>query len=497
MIEFHTDLLVIGGGINGAGIARDAAGRRLSVTLIESDDLAGATSSASSKLIHGGLRYLEHGEFKLVREALREREVLMRIAPHLVSARSFVLPHEQNLRPQWMIRAGLFLYDHLGGKKILPESRSIDFRVDRTGDPLRSEYTHGYMYADCWVDDTRLVVLNAVDAAARNAKILTHTVCETLEIEGARWVVGVRDRKERRAYKISASMVVNATGPWVRKFLDVVGMDHVDPDLPDVRLVKGSHIIVPRQYEGEQFYILQQPDKRIVFVMPYEKNYTLIGTTEEPFDNNPRDAFISGNEMNYLCAAYNRSFEASILPTDVQFHFSGVRPLLDEKKANMSSNTREYKIYHHKRYAPPMLSVYGGKLTTYRALSEKVVNQLMLLTHRNHEPWTANEPLAGGDFEGGLDRFIERQSGQYAWMPSDLLVRYAKAYGTRMDYFLYGKKKVEDLGTHYGDHVYGAEIEYLKTYEWAQSVEDILWRRSKLGLHVQDETIKALEQAFV
>lgn len=497
MIDFHVDLAIIGGGINGAGIARDAAGRGLSVLLVEENDLAGATSSASSKLIHGGLRYLEHFEFLMVRGALKEREILLKTAPHLVSGREFVLPHDKTQRPEWMIRAGLFLYDLMAGKKTLPSSRPIDFTVDHFGDPLRSDYRSGFVYSDCWVDDTRLVILNAVDAAERNAKIMPHTQCQTLHVESDRWILGLRNGRDGLAFKASASMVVNATGPWVSRFLEQVGFHETDSNLPRVRLVKGSHIILPKQYEGEHIYILQQPDKRIVFVIPYEGKYTLIGTTEEVFVGNPRDAVISPDEMNYLCEAYNRAFENSILPSDIIFHYSGVRPLLDDGDKSVSSNTRDYKIYRHRGFTPPMLSVFGGKLTTYRALSEKVVNTLMEITARDVSPWTAKVPLAGGDFSGfDFEAFVYFQGEQYPWLPKPVLTRYARAYGTRMDYFLYQKDSLSTLGKHYGDHVYEAEINYLINYEWASSIEDILWRRSKLGLQISEQTMANLENAL-
>ncbi|PCK00540.1 MAG: glycerol-3-phosphate dehydrogenase [Zetaproteobacteria bacterium] len=497
MSDLHYDLCVIGGGINGAGIARDAAGRGLSVLLVEADDLGGATSSASSKLIHGGLRYLEHGAFGMVRESLKEREVLLRNVPHLIYPIECVFLQDEAQRPQWLIRIGLWLYDHLGGKKSLPNSRVMRFCDDVYGKPLLDDVLDGIVYSDCYVDDTRLVILNAVDAAARNAKVLTHTRCEGLTVRDGRWRVTLRDSLSDEKLDVSASMVVNATGPWVGKFLESVGIGNRDADLPMVRLVKGSHIILPRQYEGDHAYVLQQPDKRIVFVTPYQGKYTLVGTTEEEFDGDPRDVRISDEEMAYLCEAVNCAFSKTVLPSDVLFTFSGVRPLFDDGEEDSSEVTRGYRIYHHSRFDPPFLSVFGGKLTTYRALSEGVVNQLMGLSGCVAEGWTARESLTGGDFGGhSFDVYMHLKRQQYPWLPVELLQRYVRSYGARMDYFLHGADSLSDLGMHYGDQVFKVEIDYLVSYEWAATVEDIIWRRSKLGLHISDETVRNIEAAL-
>lgn len=497
MTDLHYDLCVIGGGINGAGIARDAAGRGLSVLLVEAQDLAGATSSASTKLIHGGLRYLENYDFKMVRKALKEREILLRTAPHLVHPIACVLPQDEEARPEWMIRIGLFLYDHLGGRKSLPNSRLVDFAEDDVGAPLHPDIEKGVIYYDGWGDDTRLVIMNAVDAASRGAKVLTHTSCTHLDVQEARWRVGLRDNKTGDTLDISAAMVVNATGPWVGQFLQGVGVGEGDPDLPSVRLVKGSHILLPKQYDGDHAYVLQQGDGRVVFVAPYEQDYTVIGTTEESYNGDPGDAMISDAEMTYLCHAFNDGFRRQITPDDVIFAYSGIRPLLDDGAENNSKVTRDYLIYHHNRYDPPLLSVYGGKLTTYRTLSEDVMDRLMMMAGHVPQGWTADVPLAGGDFGGhDLKTFIFYQKQQYPWLPQDLLMRYVRAYGSHMDYFLYGKESLEDMGVHYGDQVYQAEIDYLVQHEWAGSAEDIIWRRSKLGLHISDQTIHNIEAAL-
>lgn len=497
MEDVHYDLCVIGGGINGAGIARDAAGRGLSVLLVEAQDIAGATSSASSKLIHGGIRYLEHREFSLVRKALKEREILYKNAQHLIWPVACVIPLDDQRRPKWLLKLGLWIYDRLGGKKSLPDSRMVNFTQDPLGQPLDKKHDNGFVYMDCQADDTRLVVMNAVDAAARGAKILNYTKCDHLDIHDGKWRVSLKDVNSSDSITISASMVVNATGPWVGQFLSAIGLDGNDPDLPSVRLVKGSHIILPRKYEGDQAYVLQQPDGRIVFVTPYEGKYTMVGTTEEDYDGDPRDARISKAEMNYLCKAYNQNFDQKINKSDVIFTFSGVRPLLDDGTENASKVTREHLIYHHGRYEAPLLSLFGGKLTTYRAVSEDVVDTLMGLSGRLNEGWTDREPLAGGDFgKLDFDGFCAHQEKEYPWLPETLRYRYACAYGSHMDYFLHNKNAVEDLGKHYGDDVYQAEIDYLKNYEWVTSAEDIIWRRSKLALEISEDTIANIEASF-
>ncbi len=497
MSDIHYDLCIIGGGINGVGIARDAAGRGLSVILVEAHDLAGATSSASSKLIHGGLRYLENYDFTLVHKALKEREILYKNASNLVWPVECILPMDNKQRPEWFLRLGLWFYDRLGGKKSLPDSRLIKFWEDGVGKPLKKKYKSGFRYFDCQVDDTRLVIMNAVDAASRGAKILTHTMCKNLKIHDGKWRVSLKDTRSDDSIDISASMVVNATGPWVEGFLDSLGIGVNDNDLPSVRLVKGSHIILPRMYEGNHAYVLQQEDGRIVFVAPYEGGYTLVGTTEEDFNGDPRDVHISDQEISYLCNAYNSGFEKGISKSDVIFTFSGVRPLLDDGKDNASKVTREHFIYHHGRYEAPLLSLYGGKLTTYRAVSQDVVDKLMQISGRVGVGWSANIALAGSNFgDQGFNEYCLKQKSKYNWLPDDLFMRYASSYGTYMDCFLRGATSLDDLGKHYGDSIYEAEIEYLKKYEWVSCAEDIIWRRSKLGLYISDQTLANIEGIF-
>ncbi|MCB9990847.1 MAG: glycerol-3-phosphate dehydrogenase [Rhodospirillales bacterium] len=475
------DLCVIGGGINGAGIARDAAGRGLSVLLLEQGDLAGATSSASTKLIHGGLRYLEYGEFGLVRHALAEREVLLNLAPHIISPMRFILPHDKGLRPAWMIRLGLFLYDHLARRDRLPGSHMMDLKDS----PLKDRYKKGFRYADCWVDDARLVVLNAVDAAARGADIRTRTACIGLRAhpDGQNWDITMQDGKTA-----TARMIVNAAGPWVRQVLDEAKL--AGSETPGVRLVKGSHIIVPRQFDGDDSYILQQPDKRIVFAIPYEQDFTLIGTTDVEYKDDPAKTEIDENEINYLCTAFNHSFEKQITPEDIIRTYSGVRPLLDDGDDSASAVTRDYRLVLDHSHGPALLSVFGGKITTYRHLAEEAVDLLC----GNHQHWTAAAPLPGGDIENAdFENFVAAQTRKYQAFPQSLIRRYAGSYGTKMDEIIGTAKTVDALGTDYGGGLHEAEIRYLIRHEWAQSADDILWRRTKLGLHTGPETRERLE----
>ena len=498
MSETDYDLCVIGGGINGAGIARDAAGRGLSVVLIEAKDLAQATSSASTKLIHGGLRYLEFFEFALVRHSLQEREKLLNIAPHVIWPMEFVLPHSsEQQRPFWMIRLGLFLYDHLARRLRLKGSRGINLLGNAVGVPLQDQYNRGFGYFDCWADDSRLVALNAVSAAEHGADILTRTRCTAIKPHSNHWDIEVQDQKTRKKKTIKASMVVNAAGPWVRKLLEESDLESSVKPLPKVRLVKGSHIIIPRAYDGHQAYLLQQEDKRIVFAIPYERDYTLIGTTEEDFKGDPYDPRISDDEMQYLCNAFNSYFKKQITREDALWTYSGVRPLYDDGEEDSRSVTRDFVLHEHIESRAPMISVFGGKLTTYRIVAEAVMQRLLHVDNRYARPWTADKPLPGGDIPNGdFGAFIKLQTQAYPWLHPYLLYRYARAYGTRMDRFLEGAKSADDLGTHYGDDVYEAEIVYLIRYEFAREAEDILWRRSKLGVHVNEKTIKALEKAL-
>jgi glycerol-3-phosphate dehydrogenase len=483
--QTNIDLLIIGGGVNGAGIARDASGRGLKVMLCEQGDLASATSSASSKLIHGGLRYLEYYRFGFVREALKEREILLSIAPHIVWPARFILPYDTGLRPAFMIEAGLLLYDWLAPRKRLGRSRRLDLRKATEGAPIKDRLKTGFAYSDCRVDDARLVVLNAVDASERGAHIRTRTRCISAKRGQGLWQATLLDLRTAKTSNVTARALVNAAGPWAADVLSSV-IRRVGGNAK-LRLVKGSHLIVPRLYEGEQCYILQNEDRRIVFVMPYETDYSLIGTTDVPFDGDPAAAKISADEINYLCAAVSRYFRKTLTPRDVVENFSGVRPLYDDGVANASAATRDYVLELDAPPASaPLLSVFGGKITTYRRLAEDALEKLAPHLDPPHPArWTAAAPLTGGDMAGGdFERFLHALRGKYPWLASATVVRMAQAYGTRAERILNDARGTRDLGRDFGDGLFQAEIDYLIDHEFALTAEDILWRRSKLGLHL-------------
>ena len=488
----QVDLLVVGGGINGAGIARDAAGRGLSVLLCEQDDLGSATSSASTKLIHGGLRYLEYYEFRLVREALIEREVLLRAAPHIIWPLTFVLPHDRGLRPAWLIRLGLLLYDHLGGRKLLPGSRSLDLARDPLGKPLRDAFRKGFSYADCWVEDSRLVVLNAMDAAERGAEVLTRTRCHSARRVEGLWEAELAPRDGGAARTVRARALVNAAGPWVTDVLSRVSGSNREKGL---RLVKGSHIVVPRLFEGAQAYIFQHPDGRVIFAIPYERDFTLVGTTDVPYREDPAEVAITTEEIAYLCEAVSRYFTRPVTPAEVVWSYSGVRPLYDDMSESASAVTRDYVFdLDTPEGEAPLLSIFGGKITTYRKLAEHALSRLQPLLDNDKPGWTATASLPGGNIAGAdFESFLSTLSASRPWLPAALARRYARAYGTRVEDLLGSAGAIEDLGTALGDGLYEAEIDYLMRKEWAISAEDILWRRSKLGLHVSPETRAKLE----
>lgn len=475
------DLVIIGGGVNGAGIARDAAGRGLRVALVEKDDLASATSSASSKLIHGGLRYLEQYAFRLVREALGEREALLAAAPHIIRPLTFVLPHDADQRPVWMIRAGLFLYDHLARRERLPGSRQVDLRRDDAGKPLHDRFTTGFTYTDCRVDDARLVVLNAVDAHERGARIFTRHRFLDARMEAGGWVLRVQDAAGG-FHTLRTRALVNAAGPWVEKVLHQgLGL----PGKAHLRLVKGSHIVVPRLYAGEQAYILQNPDKRVVFLIPYEEDFTLIGTTDVPFEGEPARAAITPEEIAYLCDAASRFLAQPVTPQAVVWTYSGVRPLYDDDSAaSASAVTRDY-VFDLRAVPgqPPLLSIYGGKLTTYRRLAEQALDALAPHMLPAGRAWTRGAPLPGGDMPGeDVAKFTREMQVRYPFLAEATLRRMVRAYGTRMEPMLAGAGSLADMGEDFGSGLSEREVEYLVATEFAQSAEDILWRRSKLGL---------------
>jgi glycerol-3-phosphate dehydrogenase len=477
------DLLVIGGGINGAGIARDAAGRGLRVVLVEQHDLAAHTSSASTKLIHGGLRYLEQYEFRLVREALQERERLLAIAPHIIWPLRFVLPMGQAMRPAWLLRLGLFLYDHIGGRRSLPGTDSL--RLDGTGlgAGLAPALRRGFAYSDCWVEDSRLVVLNAVDAAARGARVLTRTRLVSARREGAAWVARI-EGADGVAEEIGARMVVNAAGPWVSQ---VIGGALGVNTSRKTRLVKGSHIVTRRLYEGEHAYIFQNPDRRVVFAIPYEGRFTLIGTTDSPYEADPAAVTITADETSYLCESVSRWLAQPVVPGDVVWAYAGVRALFDDGAKDASEVTRDYVLdLESAGDGPKLLSVFGGKITTYRRLAEHALEKLGV----GGGAWTGEAPLPGGDLAGGFDAYLAAFEARHLGLPLGLARRLVRAYGTRAEEIVAGS----DLGADFGGGLSAAEVAYLVRIEFAHSADDILWRRSKLGLHVPEGTAARVDE---
>jgi len=485
------DMLVVGGGINGVGIARDAAGRGLSVRLVEKGDLAGATSSVSSKLIHGGLRYLEYGAFRLVREALAEREVLLKIAPHIISPLRFVLPHDRSLRPKMLLRFGLFLYDHLGGHRTLPGTETVALRAHPYGRPLQDRLTTGFVYSDCAVQDARLVVLNARDAAARGAQISTRTEARIGRREQNHWRVTLGCDGARE--EVAARVLINAAGPWVVDTLYRSGIAHPSNS---VRLIKGSHIVVPRLYDGAQAYILQNDDRRVIFVIPYEHKFTLIGTTDIPFAGEREHVAIDPAEVDYLCRAVSRWFAKPVSAKDVVWSYAGVRPLHDDEEADASAVTRDYVLeLDADDGAPPLLSVFGGKITTYRRLAEHAMEKLAPFFPGLRKAWTAGAALPGGDLpRGDAHAFAEGLAGDYPFLGAAAALRLARSYGTEARKILGTARRAEDLGRAYGYGFSARELEWLVKEEWACTGEDVLWRRSKLGLHLDSDAIKAIAE---
>jgi len=482
------DLLVVGGGINGAGIARDAAGRGLSVLLVEQDDLAAHTSSSSTKLIHGGLRYLEFYEFRLVRKALAERERLIAAAPHIMWPLRFVMPHDAHLRPAWMIRAGLFLYDNLARRKHLPGSNGVNLGTHPAGAALKASFRRGFEYSDGWVDDARLVMLNALDARERGATILTRTRCERVQREDSLWRVELQGPNARQV--VAARALVNATGPWADAFLrerTPLASEHT------VRLVKGSHIVVRRLFEHDYAYIFQAPDRRIIFALPYERDFTLVGTTDVEHHGDPGSAQIGTDEIDYLCGMVNRYFRAAISADDVVWTYAGLRPLLEDDADHPSSVTRDYVLDLDTQGAPA-LSVFGGKLTTYRALAEEAMDRLMPTLGRNADAWTAGVALPGGDLpEADFAGFLAHSEARWPWLPGALRLRLARAYGSRIEYILDDATCLDELGEEVLPGLHAVELDYLVEEEWACTAQDILWRRSKLGLHLGPDAVPTLE----
>ncbi len=485
------DIAIVGGGINGCGIARDAAGRGQAVFLCEQNDLASGTSSASTKLIHGGLRYLEYYEFRLVREALQEREVLLRMAPHIIWPLRFVLPHHKGLRPAWLIRLGLFLYDHLGGRKLLPATRSLNLRQDIAGTALKEAYTRAFEYSDCWVQDSRLVVLNALDAREKGADLRTRTRCTKARREDGLWVLSIED-ENGNCETIRARALVNAAGPWVTEFLTKgLGLNAA----AKVRMVKGSHIILPRLFEHDRAYIFQNSDNRIVFAIPYEQDFTLIGTTDEDFEGDPATAEISRKEIGYLIDAVNGYFKTEISAEDVVTTYAGVRPLYDDGASAAQSATRDYVLkLQGTGNEAPLLNIFGGKITTYRRLAEAALEKLDASLGTLGQPWTKESHLPGGDFSwDGAEQLALDLCRDFPFLERKLAQRLVRAYGTRARDLLGKARSLQDLGQQFGADLYEAEVVYLMDREWACSARDVVWRRSKLVLRMTREEQAALD----
>ena len=492
------DLFVVGGGINGAGIACDAAGRTLKVGLCEMNDFASATSSKATKLIHGGLRYLEHYEFRLVREALMEREILLAKAPHISWPLRFVLPHEPHLRPRWMLRLGLFLYDHLDWHMTLPKSRQVDLQQSKWGNGLKPSFDKGFVYSDAWVDDARLVIANVKSARAMGAAIYSRHRCISARrsTDGKLWEIELQ-APDGAAVKLAARGLVNACGPWVKHFLDE--QTHVKTP-KRVRLIKGSHIIVPRLHDGDHAFILQNADNRIVFVIPCERAFSLIGTTDIPVEKS-EDAVCTPEEIAYLCELASHYMAKPVRPQDVVWTYSGVRPLFDDGDDDPSAVTRDYHLeVDAPNGAAPMLSVFGGKITTYRRLAEHALEDLRKFYPRMGGSWTAGKPLIDGEFadaptfEEAFDRFAASAAGVKPGLPVELVRVLARRHGTGLDDLLAGVKTVADLGRHFGGHLYEAEVRYLMRDEWAVEPDDVLWRRTKEGLHMTAAEREAFAQ---
>jgi len=494
--EMSCDILVVGGGVNGAGIARDLAGRGLSVMLAEKDDLAAHTSSSSTKLIHGGLRYLEHREFALVRKALAEREVLLRIAPHIMWPMRFVMPHEPSMRPFWMIRAGLFLYDHLARREMLSGSETIDLRQHRAGHPLKPFLRRGFVYSDGWVDDASLVVLNAFVASRRGAQIMTRCQCVQARREAGSWAVTLVSESDPQPLTVRARLLVNAAGPWAAQFLKqnagVAGAR-------TLRLVKGSHIVVPRMFDHDQAYLLQAPDRRVIFVIPYEDRFTLIGTTDVDIQTLDNPVKIDPAEIQYLCDQVNRYFERQIVPAEVVWSYSGVRPLLEDESSDASSVTRDY-LLEMDADGPALMTVWGGKITTYRKLAEEAARLICAQLGVDRPDWTAAQTLPGGDLspwveptdrpDQDIERFLAALVIENPELPAALLKRWVRAYGSLVREFLAPGRLGEELAS----GIFEAELRYLREREWARTLDDVLWRRSKLGLHLAPGAYERLSQ---
>ncbi|MEM7378779.1 MAG: glycerol-3-phosphate dehydrogenase [Pseudomonadota bacterium] len=483
------DLAVIGGGVNGCGIARDAAGRGLSVYLCEKGDLASGTSSTSTKMIHGGLRYLEHYAFKLVRESLIEREILWRAAPHIAEPLRIVLPHHTGLRPAWLIRLGLWLYDHIGGRKLLPPTAAVDLGTDPLGAPLAPGFTRAFEYSDCWVDDARLVALNAVHASELGARVETRTEAVALRSEAGLWHLTVQ-AEDGSSRVITARAVVNAAGPWVARVLR--GTAQRDSK-SSVRLVRGSHIVVPRLHSDPRGYLFQNADGRVMFVLPYEDDFSLIGTTDIDHQGDPDGVTVADDEVNYLCDAVSAYLKTPVSPEAVVHRFAGLRPLYDDGSSAAQEATRDYVFELDTDAGAPLLSIFGGKITTYRRLALEAIERLAPHLGTIGAPWTQHTPLPGGDFPvRGRAALAAAVSGRYTWLEPGVVARLIRQYGTRIHNVLGGAEALAELGQDFGHGLYQVEVDYLRDTEFAATADDILWRRTKLGLRFDTDQVREL-----
>ncbi|MFD1746441.1 glycerol-3-phosphate dehydrogenase [Rhizobium helianthi] len=493
--ESPVDILVIGGGINGCGIARDAVGRGYSVTLAEMDDFASGTSSRATKLIHGGLRYLEYYEFRLVREALMEREVLWAMAPHIIWPLRFVLPFQKGgIRPAWLIRLGLFLYDHLGGRKLLPATKTLDLRKDPAGKALKPLFSTAFEYSDGWVDDARMVVLNARDAADRGAEILPRHKVVSARRENGLWSVELHDQMSGKSLTRKARMLVNAAGPWVDRVIASTG----DNRRASVRLVQGSHIVVRKKFEGSRAYFFQNPDNRIIFAIPYEDDFTLIGTTDQDYQGDAKDVAITQSEIDYLCNAASEYFASPVTQQDIVWTYSGVRPLYDDGASKAQEATRDYVLkVEGEQNEAPILNIFGGKLTTYRRLAEHALEKIGETIGAKGPAWTAKSHLPGGDFPvQGRDAEIKKLKADYPFLSQPHADRLIRTYGTKARIILGSAKSSADLGEDFGAGFHAAELRYLVQHEWARTAEDVLWRRTKLGLKLTADQRARVESAL-
>ena len=493
MLSEITDVFVIGGGINGCGIARDAAGRGYSVRLAEKNDLASGTSSWSSKLIHGGFRYLEYYEFRLVRESLSEREVLLKMAPHIIWPMRFVLPHHSAMRPAWLLKLGLFLYDHIGKRKLLPGTRQINLTTSSFGKPLKSEFLKGFEYSDCWVNDARLVVLNAKDAQERGAIIETRSKVVSANREGGYWCITTENLRTGEIFEHKAHLLVNASGPWVDNVLGEALQSHQSKN---VRHVQGSHIVVPKLHDHDGAYIFQNADNRIIFALPFEQDFTLIGTTDQDYQGDLDDVNITEAEMIYLCAAASEYFKKPVNIDEIVWSYSGVRPLYDDGATAAQEATRDYVLRVDVEDGElPLINVFGGKITTYRKLSESMLKKIESLIGIKGDPWTATSHLPGGDFAvGDFSVLVHKLKAEFDFLDITLAERFVRSYGTNAWVLMNGASVKKDMGQDFGASLSEREVNYLIEYEWAECAADVIWRRTKLGIHLCETEKKTLDK---